>query len=67
MSSQSRDQAEKFKKAATDAGCAVDEAAFDAHLRVIAAVGAGRDHGKVAGDQGEGGDPKATAPGRKGR
>ena len=63
-SSRGSDQAEKFKRAATEAGCSDDETAFDDELRKIAAAEAG--HGKVAGDQGEGGGPKATAPARKG-
>lgn len=60
-------QPSKFIEAALALSCADDEAAFDEDLRAITSAGAGRDHGKVAGDEGEGGDPKATAPGRKGR
>lgn len=57
-------QKRAFIEMARAVGCSDDEVAFDEQLRKIAAAEAG--HGKVAGDQGEGGAPKATALARKG-
>lgn len=53
-----------FELIALQLGCQDDEAAFDEHLRKIAAAEAS--HGTTANDEGEGGDPKVTAPARKG-
>lgn len=55
-----------FEQTAIQLDCQDDEAEFDKRLRAIATVKAVRDRGKVAGDQGEGDDPKVAAPARKG-
>lgn len=59
-------KSERFVDIARELGCADDEAAFDEHLRAIATSESERNHAKVACDKDEGGDPKATAPARKG-